>query len=650
MAFASWIPASPGLGMPRYGIGLFTVDQMVPFVRQAGRPLKFFNANTGFDTQTNMLNNTYYGVHQNDIAGTATAASTGIIPVFGTSLASSDGTMTTATCAAGTNDAFWQTMVSNAAGGGGYKEVWFRLGYEANIPTVASGYNNGQAGWGAPWKAAFQHVSTVMRAKAATISGFTIRILFDTTVINALNHTSGQDNLLASYKPDPAYYDILSLDFYTGNFFPLTYKPWTGYSSVAPFTLNQTQGAAVASDVNRWATDFNPAAAVGGQGYTYDNVAHFLTFQDATDIAPNGGAGQSLYTMVQTAVADQRPIFHSECGGIAYANPGGAGAITQGNGYSYVSTDLIPALNSHYKAINDLNYYPYLKRIWAQIETQFGVPILGGIIWDQPSATNISGCDARSGNAHPGMRSTLQVLGYPLGQYGAVDPVLVVNDIPAALTTGTQATIRVDANYALTLSHLTVDFGAGAGAQALPPGAALIGTNSVSFSYTPNNAGNFKITARDTTLGYSSPPSDYAVTGSSTGTSTGSSAPNADYQALAALGKLICVAEFRPGSVTAGDVNFNLATLVAALQTQMPRAVFWQQYWDTNPSGAGWGMASTAGAAAALSSPWVLNRGEFAVNPVTGARTELLTITMSDGTVITQTVPAGTTITSQTLA
>lgn len=626
--------------MPRIGLGLFNASSTL-HKRQNGMVPKFYSAYMGQQTQANMEADAYYGVSINDVAGRFTSHTTGIIPVFGCSMTTDDGLMTTATIVTGANDAHWKQIITNISGGGGYKEVWIRLGYEAALHTTDSGYD-GTAGWAAAWKPAFHHVSTVLRAAAALVPGFTIRIIFDTVYMNYINIAQQS---LALFKPDPAFYDIMSVDFYSGNLYPETLRPWPGYAAVAPFTLNWAQGPAVPSaNVDTWATDFSAHAAPNGQGYTYDNLAHFFAFADAGDTLPNGGGGQSFYTLVQAAAADQRPLFHSECGMISWGGEPGQGK-SAGNGYKDISTTPVVARNGGYIAGNDLNFFPYLKRIWAQIESQFGVPCLGAVLWDTSNATLMSGPDALSGLMHPGMRPTLQVFNYPLGQYGAVDPVLVVNDVPTALTPGVPTTIQIDANYNLTLTNLTVDFGAGAGAAALPAGAALIGTQSVQIPYTPQLAGPFNITARDTALGYSSPPSDYLVTVAPPSVSSS----NADYTALAALGKLMCVAEFRPGTVGAGDNTFVLSTLVSALQTQLPKAVFWQQYWDANPTGVGWGMASVQGVAPALSLPWVLNRGEFAVNPPTGVRTELLTITLSDGSVITQTQPAGTTITSQTL-
>jgi mannan endo-1,4-beta-mannosidase len=86
----------------------------------------------------------------------------------------------------------------------------------------------------------------------------------------------------------------------------------------------------------------------------------------------------------------------------------------------------------------------------------------------------------------------------------------------------------------------------------------------------------------------------------------------ADYNALTSFGKPIAMTEFGPGSPSAGDTTFNEGTLVSALKSQFPKAVYWLQWWDGNGSSTGWGMAETsswANVKTALTNSYVINRG-----------------------------------------
>jgi hypothetical protein len=655
MAFASWIPASQGAGVPRIGMGLFTNGAAPQWSRQIGLPIKMFGGYTGFDTLANMPSNAYYSVSVPIASGGYFAPATGVIPVIGTSLATKDGTMSLAGNAAGTYDATWQQMMTNLFYA--YNTIILRLNYEANIETTPGGYTSGNTAWGPAFQAAFQHVAQVIYAKVATFSGKTLYIAFDTCPLNYVD----ANNTLLKYKPGASYYDILSMDLYSGNCYPVTNSNWPGYAAETPFTLNATANATGStSDNNLWATDFNAAATQGGQGYTYNNMGHYLCFPDGKDAQPNGGQGNSLYYLIQnSAIADQKPIMHSEFGGVGliYTN----GVVSGGNAGVDLATQPIAshgnAVNGE-AACNDLNYFPYMKRAWAAIEAM-GVPVLGAVVWDKGGGNILSGPDPSSGPVHPGMRSGVQVFGYPIGHYGATDPIIVITELPSGGIPPNQSyTVQVDTNYAVTLNHFTVDLGAGAGQATIPGSPSIVGTNSFQFTFTPVTSGTFNMVVEDTSLGYKSPPTDYIVTGSASG--GGSTPPpvtvtpttaQQDYQTLAALGKTVCVSEFRPGTVTAGDTTFSETTLISTLQTQMPDAVFWQQYWDTNPSGAGWGLASVQNAAAALNLPWVLNRSELSLHsvpPTAGLQTEQLTVYFSDASTFIVTKLAGTTITNQT--
>jgi hypothetical protein len=635
-------------------MGLFTSapgGSYPQWQRQIGLPVKFFGGYTGFDTLANMPANAYYSVSTAVGYGGYFAPATGIIPVIGTSLATADGSMTLAGNAAGTYDSTWQQMMTNMFYA--YNTIILRLNYESNIQTTPGGYNSGNTAWAAQFKAAFQHVATVLYAKVATFTGKTLLIAFDTCALNYLD----ANNQLANYKPGAAYYDILSVDFYSCNWYPVDLSNWPGYAAGTPLTLNATAGTLPAGATDDlWATDYNVAATQGGQGYTYNNASHYLDFMDGKAAQPNGGQGQSLYSLVQAALADQKPMMHSEFGGVGllYTNGKVSGG---GNSGTNLCTLPIAAHTGNEAACNDLLYFPRMKRVWNQIDTGIGVPVIGAVVWDKGGGNILSGPDLNSGPVHPGMRSGAQVYGYPIGAYGATDPIIVITEFPSGGIPPSQTyTVQVDTNYPVTLAHFTADLGAGSGQAALPGSPSLVGTNSFQFTFAPASSGTFDMVIEDTTLGYKSPPTDYIVTGSAGGTTPPPPPPTpttaqADYNTLAALGKTVCISEFRPGSVTAGDTTFSEPTLISTLQTQMPDAVFFQQYWDTNPAGAGWGLASVQNAATALSLPWVINRNELnlhSVPPTAGVQTEQLTVYFSDSSKFIVTKAAGITITNQT--
>jgi len=83
------------------------------------------------------------------------------------------------------------------------------------------------------------------------------------------------------------------------------------------------------------------------------------------------------------------------------------------------------------------------------------------------------------------------------------------------------------------------------------------------------------------------------------------------YQLLQTLGKPTVLAEFGPGGPNGGDTNFQEPSLISAIQSTMPNISFWQQWWDGNAGGVGWGMAECQNVSEALNDPWVLNRGDF---------------------------------------
>ena len=85
------------------------------------------------------------------------------------------------------------------------------------------------------------------------------------------------------------------------------------------------------------------------------------------------------------------------------------------------------------------------------------------------------------------------------------------------------------------------------------------------------------------------------------------------YTTLVGTGKLVSMCEFGPGSPSLGNLEFSETTLISAFRTQMPRTVFFVQWWDGNAGRVGWGMAETKDVSQALNDPWILNRGDIAL-------------------------------------
>jgi len=76
-------------------------------------------------------------------------------------------------------------------------------------------------------------------------------------------------------------------------------------------------------------------------------------------------------------------------------------------------------------------------------------------------------------------------------------------------------------------------------------------------------------------------------------------------------GKLLCLAEFGPTGPNGGNTTFQEPILIRQARQNLPMAVFFQQWWDKNSGGPGWGMASVQNAKEALNDPYTINRGQF---------------------------------------
>jgi hypothetical protein len=124
------------------------------------------------------------------------------------------------------------------------------------------------------------------------------------------------------------------------------------------------------------------------------------------------------------------------------------------------------------------------------------------------------------------------------------------------------------------------------------------------------NAG-FALPGRTLTDTY--PGSAYVnITGQDLYTDNPGADGTATYQALLALGKPTALAEFGSGGPSNGDPSFSLPTLISQVQADMPKTVYWLNWWNQNSGGNGWGMEADQNTSAALNDGYVINRGQIA--------------------------------------
>ncbi len=123
-----------------------------------------------------------------------------------------------------------------------------------------------------------------------------------------------------------------------------------------------------------------------------------------------------------------------------------------------------------------------------------------------------------------------------------------------------------------------------------------------------------------------------------------SSNPNdgvSTYNSLLGFNKPVCLSEFGSGSPSNGDTSFNLGTLVASINSAMPKTVSWTNWWDGNSGGNGWGMAENIGVSAALALPRVLNRGDFSGGSINTTYTGNLVAGTTLGIPMNTAMPSG---------
>lgn len=167
----------------------------------------------------------------------------------------------------------------------GFSTLYLRLGYEMNVDGYTPWYMGNNPSTIADWVAAFQHVSTILKAEGA-VDGITVKIVWN-PVATSLSDSSQQ--VLSAY-PGNQYVDVIATDI---------------YSPVDPNDLYDwaDNNGTVDSSLSNWFAD--PL-----------NRVHYWNYPGADQSDPLGqsGAGWSLDEAIQLAETDNKPIAVPETG------------------------------------------------------------------------------------------------------------------------------------------------------------------------------------------------------------------------------------------------------------------------------------------------------------------------------------------------
>jgi hypothetical protein len=350
----SGAPVAPVSGVPSRGFGWFAYPEdsgfaaaFEHFVATTGITPKFLLSFTGSFTSMSQI------VDYNDSHAAAWAnqpsvsPSTGLVPVLGITLQTTQNDMTLANIPTGAADGFFTSLVGSWATRG-YKELWIRLSYEQNFPATTPSNEDAVNAFtgGAPGEpqytplaiAALQYSYTKLHAVAAA-AGMTIQVIWNPTLINYDNVSP------TNYYPGTQYVDIEAVDLYTNNFYgPSTQLTYPGYYSQPAFstTFEPDGGVGTQTNLKTWAS-------------SYDNVAWFLDFTDGTRPPYTGGPGWSLYTAMNHALSTQKPLMIAEYGTISSCDGGGNGGLVDSSGLA-----------------EDLNLAAYTRKRIAWFQAQGG--------------------------------------------------------------------------------------------------------------------------------------------------------------------------------------------------------------------------------------------------------------------------------------
>lgn len=185
---------------------------------------------------------------------------------------------------AGTFDADYKGIV-DAWAAQGFKTLPLRLGYEMNVPADSPWYMGNNPSAIADWVAAFQHLSTLLKAQGAA-DGVNVKIVWN-PVESSQGDTAQQ--VLSSY-PGNQYVDVIGTDVYSP-VSPESLYDWADNNGTYDLSLSQ------------WFS--NPV-----------NREHYWSYPGATPSDPTdqSGVGWSLQDAVQLAEETGKPIAVPETG------------------------------------------------------------------------------------------------------------------------------------------------------------------------------------------------------------------------------------------------------------------------------------------------------------------------------------------------
>lgn len=167
----------------------------------------------------------------------------------------------------------------------GFSTLYLRLGYEMNVDGYNSWYMGDSPSTIADWVAAFQHLSTLLKAEG-TADGVNVQIVWN-PVASSLSESSQQ--VLSSY-PGNQYVDVIGTDM---------------YSPVEP------------SDLYDWADNNGTTDSSLSQWFANPlNRVHYWNYPSATPSDPTdqSGAGWSLDDAIQLAQETGKPLGIAETG------------------------------------------------------------------------------------------------------------------------------------------------------------------------------------------------------------------------------------------------------------------------------------------------------------------------------------------------
>ncbi len=193
-----------------------------------------------------------------------------------------------------------QLTTSRTPGFEGFKTIYFRLGWEMNLPgTWFAGQDQQTI---ADWVLAFQHVAVVLRQQAAANNATALIVWNPGTVV------WGVQNVTQVFYPGDSYVDVIAVDMYadmypvTNGTDPVTWENWdranspTGQPWADPDYLD-----VIRDSVSRWhywsfpsADEWAPFGDVNGNSTSFLGIMHFAQNRGKPFGVAEAGAGGAV--------------------------------------------------------------------------------------------------------------------------------------------------------------------------------------------------------------------------------------------------------------------------------------------------------------------------------------------------------------------